>query len=194
MQIKEFLNECRDYLAHDDLGGVYKHAGDLFCDGELDPEQIGYLTYLFEKCGIDTLEYFEKQGYIPNFYCCGQVVDMFDGIIRDAILGVSGKKAMVFPDEIEEIYDDAFCMSSTPEIVDLRGITFIGGGAFRASDVTTIIIDERLQEVGVDAFAETNLSTVYATVTLDEEDVYKILDDSRWDYGDMSRELEIIRY
>lgn len=179
---KRILDECKPFLAQNDLHSMYDHLFDMYNKDEICEADIGGITELLEKCGIDTLEYFKREGYLPDYYL--QSKEIPDSLYADVEThNIDGNsitiKAVKFPDEIKAIGIGAFESCKTSSLVlDLRGITDVGPYAFSWDKFISIIIDDSLQYVGQEAFYNTNIMSIVIPRGRDADEVRALFEAS----------------
>ena len=123
--LKEFIKDYREEINNKKFEEVYASA-----DYELSDENIGKLTELFYKCGIDPLKYLNK---VPR-----------------AFAYASSIKLIVIPSNIVSISNSAFdhCASLTSVTIG-NGVTSIGSCAFNGcSSLKSIIIPDSVTWIG----------------------------------------------
>ena len=138
MDLKKFIKNYREEINNKEFEKIYASA-----DYELSDENIGKLTELFYKCGIDPLKYLNK---VPR-----------------AFAYASSIKLIVIQSNIESIGSYAFtsCTSLT-SITIPDSVKSIGWGVFKGcSSLTSITIPDSVKSIGEYAFYDcTSLKTI----------------------------------
>lgn len=154
---KEFIKMGKSYLERNDINGFYKfiletndrRAANFGSGDYLEPNEISAITAFFINNGINVIDYLDTT--VPE--CCFYESIIPNSMVDDGIL--------MFPKNIVNIGNYAFCGSENYSMVDLRGMNRVGAFAFDNSDVQEIVLDDHVK-VDFSAFDNCeNLRTVY---------------------------------
>lgn len=119
MSLREFINKYQAELNTREFGEVYS-----LVDRELSVEEVGMLTELLYKCGIDPLKYMTE---IPNFYAYKSALEDIKiprgvtTIGECAFYGCKLLTSVTIPDKVTNIGDLAFYYCTS-----LVNIEFLG--------------------------------------------------------------------
>lgn len=167
--IKHAMDTCdgKQYLSKNDIEGFYKsmyeNIGDLMTSSEI-------TMFLIEN-GIDPIKYVKTK--IPYAMFFSETVP--NDLIKN--------KVLMLPNNIKIIEDYAFAKADGFDGVDLRGIEFIGRGAFNAASCNYIIIDNYYKKIDRLAFTYCDIKNVYieSSITQFEEIKQVLLWDIKWE-------------
>ena len=166
---KDLLKANKDNLANNALDKLYEDLSGRVAKHEILPGSVGDITKILEECGIDMIRECNKLGYIPEYF-------LYNNHYLGSMIGkgdtlYGGRDALILPPNIKEIRSQAFCLATTPNIIDIRNVKDIGEWAFVESDIETLILGPT-GPIGEDAFMDTKLKKVYLPKVLLNNDKY----------------------
>lgn len=167
--IKGILKDNKQALADNDLESLYDDMDRRVSRAFILPGIVGDVTNVLDQCGIDIIRECNKLGYIPKYF-------LYNNHYLGSMIGkgdrlYGGRDALILPPNIKEIRSQAFCLATTPNIIDIRNVKDIGEWAFVESDIETLILGPT-GPIGEDAFMDTKLKKVYLPKVLLNNDKY----------------------
>lgn len=153
IDLKEFIEKYKDEINHRLFEKIYS----LTTAGELGPSDVGKLTELFYKCGIDPLEYLKN---VPFCYAYGSALE--DIKIPDRIISISVRAfafcnnlvSVVIPNSVTSIYYQAFYnCNGLISITVPDSVTSISSEVFyNCGGLTSVTIPNSVDSIGIRAF------------------------------------------
>ena len=125
MNIEELIFDGMDYLERNDLTGFYEYVR----GNTKDEADIGVITEVLEKCGIDTINNIGNR--VPDAYLCE------NNFLPDSLIN---GQVVTFPKGVTVIGESAFYGNKNPalKIIDLRHIQELDRYAFQLTDAETV--------------------------------------------------------